>query len=240
MPTPRRLRGVVDSVVEHAPDVYTVSIRLERQGPRFRAGQFLQLALDPYEPSAQWPESRAFSIANSPSQRELLTIAYSVKGRFTARMAVDLLPGREVWVKLPYGSFYLESTPEQETVLIAGGTGMTPFASFLGLASETGFEAPVRLFYGARTPELLLFRDLISLCCQTLKSFSCHLFAESGLTANGVSSGRLDPSGVVTHVTAPREAVYYLAGPPAMVENFRNQLLAEGVPAEQICVDDWE
>ncbi len=240
MPTPRRLRGTVESLVQHSPETYTVTVRLEKKGPQFRPGQFLHFALDRYEPSAQWPESRVFSIANSPSNREAVTIAYSIKGRFTARMAADLMPGREIWVKLPYGVFYLEPPSGQETVLIAGGTGITPFVSFLELACEVGCPTPIRLFYGARTSELLLFRDLINDCCQRLEVFSHHLFAEGGPAEDGVLRGQLDLTRILADVNAPREAVYYLAGPPAMIENFRQGLVAGGTPDEHIVVDEWE
>jgi len=181
-----------------------------------------------------------FSIANSPSNREVVTIVYSIKGRFTARMAADLQPGREIWVKLPYGAFYLEPQPGQETVLIAGGTGITPFVSFLELAAEVGCGAPVRLFYGARTPELLLFRDLIGDCHTRLSSFRSRLFAECGPPATGVLLGRLDLAQILANVDAPREATYYLAGPPAMIEDFSRGLVAETVPPERIVVDEWE
>lgn len=240
MPTPRRLRGTVETLVRHTSDTFTVTVRLEKEGPKFRAGQFLHLALDRYDPTSQWPDSRVFSIANSPSQRDVVKVAYSVKGDFTSRMASDLRPGREVWVKLPYGAFYLDSQPEQETVLIAGGTGITPFVSFLELASEGGCAVSVRLFYGARTPELLLFRDTIDNCCKCVDSFTYSLFAESGHPDANVQTGRLDLARILGEVTSPRGAYYYLAGPPAMIENFSQGLLAERVPAEHIMVDRWE
>ena len=52
----QKLRCVVDRVVDHGERVYTVALRPERPAPRFRAGQFLHLALDPYDPTGFWPE----------------------------------------------------------------------------------------------------------------------------------------------------------------------------------------
>ena len=68
----QKLACRVERIVAHGERVYTVALRPERPAPRFRAGQFLHLALDPYDPSRFWPESRVFSIASSPSQRDLL------------------------------------------------------------------------------------------------------------------------------------------------------------------------
>src|SRR5436309_2050448 len=129
MPTTQKLACRVDRIVEHGERVYTIALRPERPAPRFRAGQFLHLALDPYDPSRFWPESRVFSIASGPAERELLQITYAVHGRFTTRMERELVEGAQVWVKMPYGDFVIEH--DSDVVLFAGGTGITAFTAFL-------------------------------------------------------------------------------------------------------------
>ena len=44
-----------------------------RRCPLFKPGQFLHLAIDPYDGAGFWPESRVFSIASSPRDRDRLT-----------------------------------------------------------------------------------------------------------------------------------------------------------------------
>src|SRR5215211_4135745 len=129
MATPQKLACRVDRIDSHGEGVYTVALRPQRPAPRFRAGQFLHLALDAYDPSRFWPESRAFSIASAPSQRDLLRITYSVHGRFTTRMQHELVEGAEVWIKMPYGEFVIDS--DADVVLFAGGTGVTAFTAFI-------------------------------------------------------------------------------------------------------------
>jgi NAD(P)H-flavin reductase len=97
--------------------------------PLAKPGQFLHLTVDVYDPTGGfWPESRVFSIASAPGASEI-SIVYSVKGQYTKRMERVLAPGYEVWLKLPYGDFIVESAIEkdQDIVLIAGGTGLSPF-----------------------------------------------------------------------------------------------------------------
>ncbi len=53
----------------------------------------MHLALDRYDPGGFWPDSRVFSIASSPVERQRLTITYAVKGAFTTRMERELTPG---------------------------------------------------------------------------------------------------------------------------------------------------
>jgi len=114
---------LVNKIIDHRDHVYTVDLSPERQLPRFRPGHFLHLALDDYDPSSFWPESRVFSIASSSVQRDHLKITYSARGCYTTRMGNELQEGQWVWVKLPYGDFVIRDA--NKVVLLAGGTGIT-------------------------------------------------------------------------------------------------------------------
>ena len=154
----RRMPCTVRGVIDHGERVYTVDLEPSMAVPRFTPGQFLHLALDPYEADGFWPESRVFSIASSPEERDRLSITYAVKGAFTTRMERELAVGGSAWVKLPYGEFVVE--PDRDAVLFAGGTGITAFTAFLrSLAPERS--SRVLLFYGARTPDLFVYGDLV-------------------------------------------------------------------------------
>src|SRR5689334_281529 len=109
MAVTQKLACVVERIADHGEHVYTLTLRPERPVPRFRAGQFLHLALDPYDPTGFWPDSRVFSIASAPDDREVARITYAVHGRFTARMESEIKPGGQVWIKLPYGDFVIDS-----------------------------------------------------------------------------------------------------------------------------------
>src|SRR3977135_2011757 len=129
MPVTQKLRCVIERLVPHGERVYPLALRPERLVPRFRAGQFLHLALDPYDPSGFWPESRGFSISSLAAQRDTVRISYAVHGRVTTVMESDLVEGRQVWIKMPYGDFVIDS--RADVVLFAGGTGITAFTAFL-------------------------------------------------------------------------------------------------------------
>src|ERR671913_2329368 len=158
MAVAQKLGCVVERIVDHGEHVYTLELRPERAAPRFHAGQFLHLALDPYDPTGFWPESRVFSIASAPAERQAVQITYAVHGGFTTRMERELVQGREVWIKMPYGDFVIGEGAD--VMLFAGGTGITAFTAFLEGLTVEGHHA-VGLAYGARTTSLLLYRDLV-------------------------------------------------------------------------------
>ena len=160
MPTPIKVPAKVESVIQHTEDVKSFVMLPLTRCPNFKPGQFLHLAIDQYDPSFQWPESRVFSIASSPEQFAEITITFSVKGKFTRRMFDEVQNGDLVWLKFPYGSF-LFTDYEADIILIAGGTGITPFVSFLKHSINNKLDTNISLYYGVRSPEYLIFDSLL-------------------------------------------------------------------------------
>ena len=117
--------------------------------PPFRPGQFLHLTVDDYDPAGFWPESRVFSIASSPRERERIRICYSVKGRYTTKMEQALKVGGEVWIKLPYGDFVIDDTERRGA---DRGRHRHQRLHRLIEALDPAAEHAVTLVYGARTP----------------------------------------------------------------------------------------
>jgi ferredoxin-NADP reductase len=242
----QKLACVVERVVAHGERVYTLALRPERLVPRFRAGQFLHLALDPYDPSGFWPDSRVFSIASPPAERDTVRITYAVHGRFTARMESDLVEGRQVWIKMPYGDFVVDS--RAAVVLFAGGTGITAFTAFLeGLAVQTPPEhQSVTLAYGARTNGLLIYRDVVERCAERLPSLDVSYFVEHDGDPPALQGrvrsmpGRVSVETVWPRLGRPFDTTYYISGPPPMLRTIGQDLRARNVAPEAIHIDAWE
>ena len=60
----RKIPCAVRDVTDHGERVYTVELEPSLAVPHFKPGQFLHLALDPYQPGGFWPESRVFSVGS--------------------------------------------------------------------------------------------------------------------------------------------------------------------------------
>jgi NAD(P)H-flavin reductase len=241
MAVAQKIRCRVERITDHGEHVYTVDLAPERRVPEFKPGQFLHLALDTYDPSGFWPESRVFSIASSPRQRERLRITYSVQGRFTARMEKELAEGRLVWIKMPYGDFLIDGA--SDVVLFAGGTGITAFTAFLdGLTPA--FQHRVYLAYGARSSNLLIYRDFVQRRAALVSQLQPFYFVEQ--SADGQSAARLETVGRLSvaamweHIENPLAASYYISGPPLMLKTISRDLIERGIRADAIQMDAWE
>jgi len=239
MPVTQKLRCVIDHLVAHGDRVYTLALKPERLVPRFRPGQFLHLALDPYDPSGFWPESRVFSIASPPAQRDAVRITYAVHGRFTTRMESELVEGRELWIKMPYGDFVVDG--RSDVVLFAGGTGITAFTAFLeGLTHAD--DHSITLAYGARAANLLIYRDVVERCARRLPSLQVAYFLEHAGENDppAVNTGRVSVAAVWPRLRRPMATSYYIAGPPPMLQTIGDDLRARNVAPEAIHIDAWE
>jgi len=236
----RKIFAEVSSVIKHSEEVCTLILRPLEPLPKFHPGQFLHLSLDPYDPTRQWPESRIFSIASSPLRSGALRITFAVKGKHTRRMFGEIREGTVVFLKLPYGDLSFEPGG-RDKVLIAGGTGITPFISFLEYLLDVGVRVPVMLFYGVRSRNLVIYDELLDECSRKLGQFSKLVFVEDVLESNQeYQSGRLDIETIFGQVKDPQCSEFYLSGPPLMIKSFEAYLLAHSVTREQIFTDQWE
>jgi predicted ferric reductase len=178
-----------------------------------------------------WPyilQEHPFSLSAIPENDEFrLTIRHS--GDFTN--TVDKLkPGSWVLASGPFGRFTSELAVTNKRLFVAGGVGITPLGALIKEAIAQNKDS--RLIYGNRTPDDVVFdHDL-------------HKFGPDKLPITNVYS---DPpesypgvSGYVTAELIEREVPdfknrdVYVCGPPPMMEGIIDELLASGLPPNQL------
>lgn len=236
MAAPKKLNATVVRITRHSESVIEYVFKPNGRIPSFKPGQFLHLAIDPYDPSRNWPESRVFSIANAP-ESEVIRIVISVKGKYTARMASELIEGSVIWLKFPYGNFTFEGNG-RNLVLIAGGTGISPYISFLEHCLAINESPPVSLYYGIRNERLVIFESVLNKCQESLPKFKYVLFCEE-IADNRINAaqGMIDVN--LIQSTNSAESDFYLSGPPSMIETVKHKLINNQVRPDRIIIDEW-
>jgi len=209
--------------------LYTVKMKSLSGSFKYSPGQFLHLALDMYDPSEGWPDSRCFSM-QSTSLNDFLKITYAVKGAFTHRMANEMAIGKKVVLKLPYGDLFSQSHSKINTIFIAGGTGITPFLSLFADPSFSSYINPC-LYSGYRSKVLNLYTAEI----EAAKILNPNLTV---ISIYQDVHGILDIAKILKNSLS--ESCFFISGPPTMIKNFRDFLLLHGVDNEKIKTDDWE
>jgi NAD(P)H-flavin reductase len=157
-----------------------------------------------------------------------LEIVYSVKGFYTQRMAEELKPGRNVWIKLPYGDFIVEKhiTVGQHAVFIAGGTGISPFVPYFHQVLESGSANPISIYYGIRDQKHYLYHDLLG---KINTIVNVH-----------ITEGMFDIQAICNEIINLKYAVCFISGPPVMIQAYKKELENQGFPSDYIVIDAWE
>jgi ferredoxin-NADP reductase len=238
MGNPQKVKCHVKKIINHGDRVYSLELIPESITPKFRPGQFLQLGIDPYDPSSFWPESRAFSITSSPEERDRLSITYSVRGKFTARMENEITDGSSIWIKMPYGHFFVSN--EVPVVLLAGGTGITAFIAFLNGITKS-LHPPISILYGAREFHLLIYREFVTNCKILHNGIQTYYFLENTPGSDdGIIPGQISLDKIWPTLQVYPESIFYLSGPPGMIVTLTNQLIVHAINPNAIQIDGWE
>ena len=198
----------------------TMAFRLSRPaGFEFKAGQSATVALT--EPPPQ-PNStqRIFSLASAPFESELM-VATRMRDASAFKQALKALPiGSKLKLRGPRGVMTLHEDASRAAVFIAGGIGITPFMSMLRQAAHEGAARPLFLLYSNRRPQDAAFLSEL----QGMAPHGVRLLAR--MTD---ADGFVDEATLKRFATDAQAPVYYLAGPPAMVNAMKAVLRGAGV-----------
>ena len=181
-------------------------------GFEFKAGQAIELLLP--QPAG----GHAFSLVNSPSEGELV-VATRMRDSVYKRALRALPIGASAKVDGPFGSLTLHRNPARAAVFIAGGIGITPFMSIVRNAVEEGLKHPMALVYSNRRARDAAYLD-------ELRSIE-NLRLVATLTEEG--GGFVDAAMIRRAAEGLPAPIFYVAGPPAMVEAMKAVLEKAGV-----------
>ena len=208
--------GTVTKVVDLTPTAKGVFIELEGDGIDFQAGQYINL----HVPGVEQP--RAFSLANSPSEKRVieLNIRHVPGGQATGYIHAELKAGDELKLNGPYGRFFVRRSAPEKLLFLAGGTGLSSPKSMILDLLEQGESRAITLVYGARNRAELyddaLFRELA-----TQHANFTYVPALSAPEAGDAWSGE---TGFVHDVATRRfngdfrQHKAYMCGPPVMID----------------------
>jgi len=220
----------------------TIAFHFEKPaGFTFKPGQAVDLVLvDPVFTDAA-SARHTFSIVSAPFEDELV-VATRMRDSAFKRALKSLPVGARAEVDGPFGSLTLHNNRARPAVFIAGGIGITPFISILRQAACDRLPHDLLLLYSNRRPEDAAF--LTELQKLATRNARFRLFAT--MTEMGKSNQpwdgetRLIDEELVKKVSGDLSApIYYVAGPPKMIEAVRQTLNRAGVNDDDIRSEDF-
>lgn len=168
------------------------------------------------------------SISGDPARPERLTHTVRAVGHVTRALG-DLGPGAVVGVRGPFGRGWpLELARGRRVVVVAGGLGLAPLRPLLcRLAARRQRYRSVTLFYGARTPDDLLYGA-------DLQRWQARADVDVQITVDRAPGSWRGAVGPVTTLLRraplePAATIALLCGPEAMLRFSAQELLARGL-----------
>ncbi len=204
-----RVRARVEMVHHETPRVRTVVLRPNARWRGFRAGQHVVVTLDVDGRRL----SRTFSLSGGEDERTLrLTIGRQPNGRVTGAVHDRLRPGDIVEISQAHGDFVLPDDERTPLLMIAGGTGITPFLAMLRtLAARGAGRDVVLLCWAPRASELIARHELAALP-DRLPGLRVH----TAFTREGMD--RFSAAGLEALVPDVGRRLTYVCGPDALTD----------------------
>lgn len=186
-----------------------------------KAGQYASIRL---KKNGEWSKPHPFTVSCAPED-DYLQFTIKKAGEFTTSIQ-DLMPGTEVKVAGPLGTFCKEIEKAENIVMAAGGVGITPFLSVLRHFQKQKIMNNVTLIWVNRTLNELLAVDELKemskqLNLRIINSLSREEDVDNYFDTDYpdvcFESGRFSGD-ILEKYSIAKSSFAYVCGPPAMQE----------------------
>ena len=208
------------------------------------------------------PTYRAYSMANSPSEGNIIMLNIRIATPPFDRAAGSFVPvnpgvcssyifsrkpGDKVTISGPYGEFFLRDT-DNEMMFIGGGAGMAPMRSHIfNLFHTMHTKRKVSFWYGARALKEAPYVDEFNKIQEENENFHWTLALdrpdpeadEKGIKYNPGFVHQVIFENYLKNQENPEDIEYYLCGPPMMIKAVTKMLYDLGVPDENVMYDNF-
>jgi MOSC domain-containing protein YiiM/ferredoxin-NADP reductase len=199
-------------------------------------GQFVVLRMHPQPDGPAL--LRSYSLSGPPSETEYrISVKLEPNGAAGAFLSTQVRAGDVLDVSEPRGSFTLRAGAGP-VVLLSAGIGATPVLAMLHALAADASPREVWWLHGARNGKSLSFGKEVRQLLGTFAHARGHVWF-SQPAAEDRQGQDYDAQGHVglqslQELGAPRDADFYLCGPPAFLADLTGSLVAWGVPSERI------
>lgn len=200
----------------------------------FTAGQFVSFTAQIRGKAV----TRAYSIASAPAGNRFELCLNVVPDGYFSPYLFSLEPGALVPMQGPLGTFVLRP-PVRDTIMVATGTGISPFRGMLAEALPLHPEQRFTLIFGARHPHGLVFAEEFRAWGKQFANFRfVPTLTQPGAGWTGHAS-RVQPL-VLAAVGDRLDLDVYVCGLKAMVDDIRAILKARGFHRKQIISEKYD
>lgn len=232
-----RIPVTIAEIRQLSPTVKAFTVDLKGQEFTFLPGQWV----DCYAEIDGRMEVGGYSMTSSPLVKDCFELAVKLVGSnaVTSYLHQQAKVGDTLYVEGGQGDFYYTRDMGGPLVLMAGGIGITPIMSIARYVNEAAPGVRTTLLYSASIPSELLFRDELEGMARRSPGFSCHFTVTR--TPNESWAGRVGriDADMLREAQADLSALFYICGPPTMIQCMVELVKSLGVPDSRIHYEQW-
>ncbi len=226
---------------EICENTFTFTFDIRNIDYDFKAGQYAHFTIPDPVTKDKKGHSRPLSIASSPDNKDSLTIAARIGSSIFIDNLSRLPVGSEIYISKPSGSLYLKDNNKSDLVFIAGGIGITPVRSIIENAIKNKSSQKIYLFYSNRTQSQAAFLDGFKQWSIANKNFKfIPVINDIENKKWDYEFGIIDEELLKKYLNVLSDKIYYIIGPPLMVDFVNNLLREKGIGEEKIFMEKFK
>jgi ferredoxin-NADP reductase len=182
---------------------------------------------------------KPFSISSSPTEEGFIEFTKKFTDHPFSMTLKDMKVGDWAAIDGPYGNFTFEGEFDR-VGLVSGGVGITPLRSICKYCADTMSKAKITLLYGNRTEEDIIFRKEFEEMLKLYKNLKVVFTVDEPNARWTGRVGVIDAGMIKDEIPDYLKTVFYLCGPPGMVEALRKLLGNMGIQGDQIKTENFQ
>lgn len=210
-------------------------------GFNYIPGQYAYFTLNELKFPDARGKLRQFTISSSPTEKDL-SITVRVRAESGFKKTLDELEiGQTIQMRGPTGDFCLNEKDNRLQVMIAGGIGITPFRSIIKYVSDKNLENQIQLIYANNNPAEISFKDELTSISKKNKNIKVAFVVNKAKTEDKWSgyTGYIDEDIISKCVGDEKNCVYWLCGPPGMVQSMEHLLDKLNISQDMIKIEKF-
>ena len=219
---------------QETPDVKSIKLGLNEKVD-CKPGQYMMVELDVNDPENG--NIRSLSIASSPTE-DFLLFSTKISQSIFKQKFNSLKVGDKVKLKGPMGIFVLKEDAK-EIVLLGGGIGITPFRDMIKYACDKKLAIKLTLLYSNKTPADIVYKDEWPLFEKENPNLKIVHTITDNTTGWQGRTGRINEELIKEFCSDISNAIFYICGPPGMVDGLSNLLKTMNVPQSNIKIEKF-
>ncbi|WP_292468606.1 FAD-binding oxidoreductase [Methanolobus sp.] len=220
-----------EPVIEIIKRAYNVkSFRFKKpEAFDYKAGQYITVTLN----SNGKKLSKAFTLSSSPTEKDHIEFTKKLTGHEYSNILDVIKVGDNALISGPFGKMTFEGEYEK-IALLGGGIGITPMISICKYSTDMKLSTDIMLICSDKTEQDMIFAEEL----EEMKRQNPNLAVFNTLTrASENWTGcreRICDSLILRELPDYAERVFYVCGPPPMVDSMMEMLHNMKIPDSMI------